>query len=117
MGRKKQEPTFIRSIRVNEDIKDFLEQLPNANLFVLQLLEETEDYKNKLNPDYENKISVAEGNLNNYAITNDKLLVYFNRGEILPEELDIIKIEIPYTEISDCVKFDTGKKTNRTKYN
>lgn len=45
MGRKKKEQTFIKSIRVNEDIKDFLEQLPNANLFVLQLLEETEDYK------------------------------------------------------------------------
>ena len=45
MGRKKQEPTFIKSIRVNEDIKDFLEQLPNANLFVLQLLEDTEEFK------------------------------------------------------------------------
>mgnify|MGYP003610406717 CR=1 FL=1 len=45
MGRKKQEPTFIKSIRVNEDIKEFLEQLPNANLFVLQLLEDTEDFK------------------------------------------------------------------------
>ena len=45
MGRKKQEPTFIKSIRVNEDIKEFLEQLPNANLFVLQLLEDTEEFK------------------------------------------------------------------------
>ena len=45
MGRKKQEPTYIKSIRVNEDIKDFLESLENANLFVLQLLEDTEDFK------------------------------------------------------------------------
>lgn len=45
MGRKKQEPTYIKSIRVNEDIKDFLEQLPNANLFVLQLLEDTNEFK------------------------------------------------------------------------
>ena len=45
MGRKKQEPTFIKSIRVNEDIKEFLESLENANLFVLQLLENTEEYK------------------------------------------------------------------------
>ena len=45
MGRKKQEPTFIKSIRVNEDIKDFLEQLENANLFVLQLLEDTNEFK------------------------------------------------------------------------
>jgi hypothetical protein len=55
MGRKKQEPTFIKSIRVNQDIKEFLEQLPNANLFVLQLLEDTNEFKkyiaNKKNDD------------------------------------------------------------------
>ncbi len=55
MGRKKQEPTFIKSIRVNQDIKDFLEQLPNANLFALQLLEDTNEFKkyiaNKKNDD------------------------------------------------------------------
>ncbi len=45
MGRKQKEKTYIKSIRVNEDIKDFLESLENANLFVLQLLENTEDYK------------------------------------------------------------------------
>ena len=55
MGRKKQDPTFIKSIRVNQDIKEFLEQLPNANLFVLQLLEDTNEFKkyiaNKKNDD------------------------------------------------------------------
>ena len=45
MGRKQKEPTFIKSIRVNEDMKEFLENLENANLFVLQLLEDTEDFK------------------------------------------------------------------------
>ena len=45
MGRKKQEPTFIKSIRVNQDTKEFLESLPNANIFVLQLLEDTEVFK------------------------------------------------------------------------
>ena len=45
MGRKQKEKTFIKSIRVNEDIKEFLESLENANLFVLQLLENTEEYK------------------------------------------------------------------------
>ena len=45
MGRKKQEPTFIKSIRVNQDIKEFLESLENANLFVLQLLENTDEFK------------------------------------------------------------------------
>ncbi len=45
MGRKQKEKTYIKSIRVNQDIKEFLESLENANIFVLQLLEETEDYK------------------------------------------------------------------------
>lgn len=45
MGRKKQDPTFIKSIRVNEDIKEFLENLENANLFVLQLIEDTYEFK------------------------------------------------------------------------
>lgn len=45
MGRAKKEQTFIKSIRVNADTKDFLESLDNANLFVLQLLQDTEEYK------------------------------------------------------------------------
>ena len=45
MGRKQKEKTYIKSIRVNQDIKEFLESLENANLFVLQLLEDTEDFK------------------------------------------------------------------------
>jgi hypothetical protein len=45
MGRRKKDKTYIKSIRVNEDIKEFLEQLPNANLFVLQLIEDTEEFK------------------------------------------------------------------------
>ena len=45
MGRKKQEPTFIKSIRVNQDTKEFLESLENANLFVLQLLEDSNEFK------------------------------------------------------------------------
>ena len=45
MGRKQKEKTYIKSIRVNEDIKDFLEQLENANLFVLQLLEDSNEFK------------------------------------------------------------------------
>ncbi len=45
MGRRKKEQTFIKSIRVNEDIKEFLESLENANLFVIQLLEDTEEFK------------------------------------------------------------------------
>ncbi len=45
MGRKQKEKTYIKSIRVNEDIKEFLENLENANLFVLQLLEDTNEFK------------------------------------------------------------------------
>lgn len=45
MGRKKQEPTFIKSIRVNQDIKEFLESLDNANIFVLQIIQDTNEFK------------------------------------------------------------------------
>ena len=45
MGRKQKEKTYIKSIRVNEDLKEFLENLENANLFVLQLLEDTNEFK------------------------------------------------------------------------
>mgnify|MGYP003465348305 FL=1 len=45
MGRKQKEKTYIKSIRVNQDIKDFLESLENANIFVLQLLEDTNEFK------------------------------------------------------------------------
>ena len=45
MGRNRKEQTYIKSIRVNQDIKEFLESLENANIFVLQLLEETEEFK------------------------------------------------------------------------
>ena len=45
MGRKQKEKTYIKSIRVNQDIKDFLEQLENANLFVLHLLEDSNEFK------------------------------------------------------------------------
>ncbi len=45
MGRKQKAKTYIKSIRVNEDIKEFLEQLENANIFVLQLLEDSNEFK------------------------------------------------------------------------
>ena len=45
MGRKQKEKTYIKSIRVNQDIKEFLESLENANLFVLQILQDTEEFK------------------------------------------------------------------------
>ena len=45
MGRKQKEKTYIKSIRVNEDLKDFLESLENANIFVLQILEDSNEFK------------------------------------------------------------------------
>ncbi len=45
MKKKKKEKTYIKSIRVNEDLKEFLENLENANLFVLQILEDSNEFK------------------------------------------------------------------------
>lgn len=45
MPRPKKEPTYIKSIRVDSKIKEFLEQLDNANEFVIQLLRETQEFQ------------------------------------------------------------------------
>ena len=45
MGRKQKEKNYIKSIRVNQDTKEFLESLENTNFFVLQILEDTNEFK------------------------------------------------------------------------
>lgn len=44
MGRNKKEKTYIKSIRINQEIKDFLSSLDNTNIFVLQLLKESKEF-------------------------------------------------------------------------
>lgn len=45
MGRIKKRPTFIKTLRVEQDIKEFLESLENANDFVVLQIKSTEEYK------------------------------------------------------------------------
>lgn len=45
MPRAKKRPTFIKSLRIDSETKQFLESLENANEFVLQLLQNTDDYQ------------------------------------------------------------------------
>lgn len=45
MPRAKKRPTYIKSLRVDSETKQFLESLENANEFVIQLLQNTDDYK------------------------------------------------------------------------
>ena len=45
MARAKKEPTFIHSLRVNKEVKEFLKEQENANDFVLQLIKESNSYK------------------------------------------------------------------------
>lgn len=44
-GRPKKAKTFIKSFRVSETLKLFLESKENANNYVIQLIESQEDYK------------------------------------------------------------------------
>lgn len=39
MPRPKKRPTYIKSLRVDKETKEFLESLDNANEFVIQLLQ------------------------------------------------------------------------------
>ena len=54
MGRKKQEPTFIKSIRVNQDVKDFLDSIENYNKYIIELIEAQRDFKIYLRTKKEN---------------------------------------------------------------
>lgn len=45
MPRPKKRPTYIKSLRVDKETKEFLESLENANEFVIQLLQASDEYK------------------------------------------------------------------------
>lgn len=44
-GQPKKAPTFLRTIRMSEDLKDFLKSLSNANEFVVSQIINTDEYK------------------------------------------------------------------------
>ena len=48
MGRQKKEPTYIHSLRVNKEVKEFLKEQKNANDFVIQLIKNSNDFQNFL---------------------------------------------------------------------
>lgn len=48
MGRRKKKPTFIKSLRVEQDIKEFLESLENANDFLVLQIKSTKEYQDFL---------------------------------------------------------------------
>lgn len=54
MGKRKKEKTFIKSIRVNQDIKDFLETIENYNKYIIQLIESQKDFQIYLRSKKEN---------------------------------------------------------------
>lgn len=64
MGRKRLRPTFIKSIRVEKEHKEFLESLENANEFVIQQIENTEEYKQFLikKKEQENRVNLFNYN-------------------------------------------------------
>lgn len=45
MGRSKKRPTFIKSLRVEKEIKDFLESLENANDFLVLQIKNSQEFK------------------------------------------------------------------------
>ena len=54
MGRRKKEKTYIKSIRVNEDLKDFLDSIENYNKYIIQLIETQKDFQIYLRSKKEN---------------------------------------------------------------
>ena len=68
MGRKQKEKTYIKSIRVNEDIKEFLESLENANIFVLQLLEDSNEFKKFVANKKNDNMTESKHHMGNFLI-------------------------------------------------
>ncbi len=68
MGRKQKEKTYIKSIRVNEDIKEFLESLENANIFVLQLLEDSNKFKKFVANKKNDNMTESKHHMGNFLI-------------------------------------------------
>ena len=54
MGRKQKEKTFVKTFRVNQDIKDFLENIENYNKYIIELLEAQKDFQIYLRTKKEN---------------------------------------------------------------
>lgn len=48
MGRLKKRPTFIKSLRVEQDIKEFLESLENANDFLVLQIKNSKEFQSFL---------------------------------------------------------------------
>ena len=59
MGRKQKEKTYIKSIRVNQDIKDFLDSIENYNKYIIELIESQKDFKIYLRTKKENDNSTT----------------------------------------------------------
>ena len=45
MGRKQKEKTYIKSIRVNQDMKEYLESIENYNKYLIDLIESQKDFQ------------------------------------------------------------------------
>lgn len=54
MGRKQKEKTFVKTFRVNQDIKDFLDSIENYNKYIIELIEAQRDFKIYLRTKKEN---------------------------------------------------------------
>lgn len=69
---------------------------------------EKEEYKDVVDL---NAISNNENNLNKFIITNDNIIVYFDKYEVLPGNFNIVSVEVSYDDMKDYLKINKVKKT------
>lgn len=79
--------------------------------YIKNYLDKNEEYKEVLSTSYEDKISNTEDSLNKYIVTSDKIIVYFDKYDVLPGSYGIVKVEIPYTDIKDVLNIKYNKET------
>lgn len=77
-----------------------------ASAYALEYIEGQQEYQGILYPYYQTTLRPESEVFDQFALTDDSVIFYINKYEILPAEYDAIRIEIPRTEFEGCYVTD-----------
>lgn len=77
-----------------------------ASAYALDYIEGQQAYQGVLYPYYQTTLRPESEVFDHFALTEDSVIFYINKYEILPAEYDAIRIEIPRTEFDGCYLTD-----------
>ena len=73
-----------------------------ASAYALEYIEGQQAYQGVLYPYYQTTLRPESEVFDHFALTEDSVIFYINKYEILPAEYDAIRIEIPRTVFDGC---------------